>query len=117
MAKLVAGVPAGFDRIAGESFDAYYVRQTQALDKLTALAAALPEGEVVGQLLQFPVADGYAHYVVVKESPLSLQHIPFGDGYQIDPAHIRGIRKQDVLEHARRAKAIAKLFASRTARA
>ena len=65
-------------------------------------------GEVVGLVLMFPAADGHAVYRVSKASPLTLQHVPFGDAWRVPPAHIRGLRRQDILavERARRALAL-----------
>ena len=78
--------------------------------ELDAEASALPEGEVVGALLTFPVADGKAVYRVTKAKPLTLQHVPLGDGWTIPPAHIRGITRADVLEHVTRSRGITALF-------
>jgi len=64
-------------------------------------------GEVVGILLAFPVADGYAHYRVSKASPLTLQHVPYGDAWRIPAAHIRGLRKVDAIESERRRRGLA----------
>lgn len=47
-------------------------------------------------MIKFPVADGFAHYLVVSMQPLKLQHVPHGDGYSVLPATIRGLRKADV---------------------
>jgi len=63
-------------------------------------------GEVVGILLAFPVADGYAHYRVSKASPLTLQHVPYGDAWRISAAHIRGLRKADAIESERRRRGL-----------
>jgi hypothetical protein len=51
-----------------------------------------PKGYIMG----FGVADGSALYVVEKLRPLTLCHIPHGDGYQIPDAHLRGINIDDV---------------------
>lgn len=56
----------------------------------------LEPGKIVGAILQFSVADGFAPYIVVKEKPLTLQWIPFLDEYRADPALIRGLRKADI---------------------
>ena len=47
-------------------------------------------------IMHFPVADGKALYKVVKEKPLTLQHIPYGDAYQVQPALIRGLNFSDL---------------------
>jgi len=65
----------------------YDKAQREALD-------AIPSDE----LLTFPIADGEALYRIVKLSPLTLQHIPYGDGYCIPYSHIRGLRTEDALK-------------------
>lgn len=47
-------------------------------------------------LVRFHRADGYAIYRVVQEDPLTLQHVPFGDGYRIPAAHMRGLLLEDI---------------------
>lgn len=47
-------------------------------------------------VLEFGVADGHALYAVIKRKPLTLQHIPFLDAYQIPAAYVRGLRIEDV---------------------
>jgi hypothetical protein len=64
-------------------------------------------------VLSFGVADSYAHYLVVKRKPLTLQHIYYMDGYQIPAAHVRGLTLADVDDMLRRDKAMAALFAKK----
>jgi hypothetical protein len=79
-----------------------FAKEAAALDELQARSDALPEGEVVGALLRFPRADGYAFYVVTKDKPLTMAHVPFGDAWQVEPALIRGLVRGDVIEYLRR---------------
>ena len=65
------------------------------------------------EVLSFGVADSYAHYLVVKRKPLTLQHIYYMDGYQIPAAHVRGLTLADVDDMLRREKAMRELFASK----
>ena len=65
------------------------------------------------EVLAFGVADGYAHYLVVKRKPLTLQHIYYMDGYQIPAAHVRGLTVADVDDMIRREKAMRELFSSK----
>ncbi len=71
--------------------------QDKVYEALQAVSDALPLGEVKGLLVSFPYADGYAVYRVKSDKPLTLEHVPFGDAWQADPATIRGLRLQDVL--------------------
>jgi hypothetical protein len=85
MAKLLAKpYPGDFGFKPGEASKEYFQR-TDALEK------ALPWERI----MTFPVADGKACYLVVSESPFTLQHIPVGDAWQITSAHIRGLRLAD----------------------
>lgn len=59
------------------------------------------KGEVVGLIHHIPWADGAAYYLVTKAKPLTLQHIPIGDAWEVPYTYIRGIRKDDILEQAR----------------
>lgn len=107
----------GFERQLGESFDAHYRRTGDLLEQMRATSDALPEGQVEGALLAFPIADGKALYLVQKAEPLTLQHIPFLDGYQIPGAHLRGLDLEDVHSEQRHNRAMAALMArNRSAR-
>jgi len=55
-----------------------------------------PAGSLVGAFVHFPFADGCATYVVKKERPLQLLHVPYMDGYQASAITIRGLRVSDV---------------------
>lgn len=97
MAKLLAKpYPGEFGFRPGETSAEYFSR-TGELEK------AIPWDRV----MTFPVADGRACYLVVSEKPFTLQHIPVGDAWQIDYAHIRGLR----LEDWRRQRQFKSLFA------
>lgn len=57
----------------------------------------LPTGQVVGAVLQFPMGDGAAYYLVTKASPLTVEHIPVGDAWHAGQETIRGINKDTAL--------------------
>lgn len=86
--------------------------QSAELEFLKKQTEDLPEGAVKGAVMDFPVADGHAHYLVVEEAPLTVQHLNFWDGYSIPAAYVRGLEKEDVLESIHRTKAWARLAAS-----
>lgn len=100
----------GFQQQAGESFDAYYRRTDALLTEMMDRSAGLADGEVVGAILSFPIADGKALYVVQKAEPLTLQHIPFMDAYEIPAAHMRGIDITDVQDQLKHGKAMVALM-------
>jgi len=112
MARLdSSGYMAGeWETRPGEPTETWIQRTDEALAGLELESGRVDVdlGDVVGLLLTFPVADGHAFYRVSKASPLTLQHVPFGDAWRVPPAHIRGLRRQDILavERARRALAL-----------
>lgn len=79
------------------------------MQRLADVSNALAEGELVGGLLRFPVGDGYAQYLVIKDKPLTLQHIPFFDAYSTDPALIRGLRRPDIEQRLAAERSFARL--------
>jgi len=94
--------PGGWSQLPDEKLDDYLKRTEAMLQRLLAKSReAAADGEAAGIVLQFPVADGHAFYVVMKEKPLTLQHIPFSDAWQIPAAHVRGLTLRDVRDQAR----------------
>lgn len=49
---------------------------------------------LTGKVVRFPVADGYAQYMVMDGR--SMVHLPLLDAYQIPDAHARGLRVRDI---------------------
>lgn len=47
-----------------------------------------------GEVIRFPIADGYAAYMVIDGR--SMIHLPIGDAWQIPDAYARGLRVSDV---------------------
>lgn len=41
------------------------------------------KGAEAGKEIKFPIADGYAHYVVLSLKPCALIHLELGDAYQM----------------------------------
>lgn len=111
MAKLVDSPEAReMSASTGKSFSDFMKHQTAVLNRLEEKAEALPDGQIVGALIDFAVADGKAIYLVVNDSPLQLSHLPYGDGYAVHPALIKGLDRSDVLQQVKRAKAFGALF-------
>ena len=94
MARLMTGYPDGhwkYNRWKGElTCDC-----TDIMDCISKENADLDALDS-NRLMKFPVADGEAIYYVVKEKPLTLQHVPYGDGYSIPNAHMRGLTYSDL---------------------
>lgn len=49
---------------------------------------------MVGRIVKFQIADGYAEYVIYSVKPLQLVHVP--ESYDISAAHMRGLKLADV---------------------
>ena len=65
-------------------------------------------GEHVGEVIRFPVADGYAEYMVFDLNPVRLVHIPLGDAWHFEYVHL--LTKTEVLKKIQQQKALAELF-------
>lgn len=63
------------------------------------------DADLTGALLQWQRADGYAYYVVTKNKPLTISHLPLGDAWTVEAALIRGLTEADVREQLRRREA------------
>lgn len=92
MAKLSSKpYPGDWDFPEGADINAYFKKQDSQIDAIYA-AQPDPDGPtLVGACLRFPRGDGYALYVVVKDKPLTLAHVPFGDNWSADECTLRGI--------------------------
>jgi hypothetical protein len=78
------------------SWDEATKKYDAALDAAAKAARAKNPGDMVGETIKWGVADGYAVYMIVKQKPLIVQHVDWGDGYRVDPIMIRGLRLSDV---------------------
>jgi len=82
----------------------------------TATAARLREahkGELVGEIIGFPMADGQAQYMVKTEKPLVLIHLADFDAWDITASHMRGVRLADVRAMVARDRGMRELFSGR----
>lgn len=86
MARLDKKTWPGFERRDGEDWGAYYERQSGLVKEIGKKHT----------LMRFPVADGEALYAVITEKPLLLRHVPYGDGYHVAAATVRGLTIADV---------------------
>lgn len=97
LARLKAGIKSEHDK---------------AMDALRAKAEALPPGVIEGAILRFPAADGYALYLVTKDTgrTVEVKHIPHGDAWQVHPALLRGLRRADIVRQVETDRKVAALF-------
>jgi hypothetical protein len=99
MAKLLhEPYPGDWEWKPGVDFNEHHERTNKMLD------------EIAESMVRFPVADGYALYAVISLNPPILQHIPFGDAWQIPAAHIRGLTAKDIKSMLEREKSLKSLF-------
>jgi hypothetical protein len=68
--------------------------------------------KVTGKILRFPVADGYAQYMIW--TPTKWIHLDEVDGYHADAATVRGMRAQDVLDRVESAARLHAMFGARS---
>ena len=112
MAKLSITFPTFRFVEEKEDFITFLGRMDNLLTQLIYNSENLPEGKIAGAVISFPVADGKAFYLVTKERPLTLQHIPVGDAYKIDEAYIRGLKVKDIKNMIARDRAMRVLFST-----
>lgn len=98
---------AHLDHEFGDDFNARFLREDEIMDELQRVSDALPspihtDGKhlvpatklpetMVGRILRFPYADGYAFYRVTSARPFKVQHLKYGDAWEVHPATIRGL--------------------------
>lgn len=68
---------------------------------------------ILGEVIRFGVADGYAQYVVWRSSPLELIHVATGDAWHADRILLRGLTVTDVKDMVARDRRIAELFSKK----
>lgn len=68
---------------------------------------------LVGEVVRFPKADGYAQYLVWSARPLQLVHLPIGDAWQISAAEARGLRLSDIEQKVNQRRSLKAIFAGR----
>lgn len=116
MAKLQSSIQCPIPVDWG-NINEYHQRVDAWVEDQKALYRKLSKGDLVGESVRFQVADGYAHYLIVKERPFTLVHLDALDGYHANAATIRGYRLQDARADVERARRWAKAQAERAQRA
>jgi hypothetical protein len=84
------------ERKTRNTLDSFYKEEEADLAEYEKASAKATVANPVGFILRFGVADGSALYRVTCAKPFKIQHIPYGDGYRIPLAHIRGLRISEV---------------------
>ena len=76
--------------------------------ELKAMLQKRNNGKNVGEIIRFPVADGYAEYMVASMKPVELVHLPLGDAWDFQYAHL--LTAKEVQGQIDQQKALEKLF-------
>jgi hypothetical protein len=87
---------------------AYETACLEFIRKVQSYAKTCSTDKNAGEIIRFPVADGYAEYVVLSLKPVKLIHLPLADAYHFQYAN--RLTAIDVREEIKKSKAIAKLF-------
>lgn len=64
--------------------------------RLASMARQNGTSDLLGEVVRWQVADGYASYIVWNTKPLQLVHVAVGDAYSVEDALIRGLRVPDI---------------------
>lgn len=100
--------------IQSDYSDGWMEREAERLLAVQKAARAASKGDLVGEILRWQRADGYAQYMVVSQKPLILAHLAIGDAWQVEAALIRGLRLTDVREMVERERSLRKLFSKKS---
>ena len=86
--------PEGFDCVNTGDWQA---DEKKYFKKLVGFAKENGSGDLKGYIHRVGVADGYAAFVVLHNSPLTLIHCStLGDGYCAPTPYLRGLRVSDI---------------------
>ena len=85
-----SGSDGRFDYQTMQAVDnAYYAKCAEACHKNG-------NHPLLGEILRWQRADGYAEYMVWSTDPLTLIHLPVGDAWTVEAPLIRGLNLADV---------------------
>jgi hypothetical protein len=87
-----------------KGFQAVIDAEEPWIEKVRQWARDNGSGTLKGEIFRYGVADGYAQYVVLHSSPLTLIHLPVGDAWHIPDVVARGLRASDVKAYVERSK-------------
>lgn len=95
-------------KMVWSNFDGYQKDCEIYLSKLKTYAKKHNVGVNVGEIVQFPVADGSADYMLLKRKPLQIVHIGTMDAYETNLAKTLSLKTIDMMVDQR--KRVNKLF-------
>lgn len=95
----------------GASGETNYIETLKALAKGSVTTPKTkPNIDMIGEIIRFQRADGYAQYMIWDTKPLQLVWLELGDAYGVEEALIRGLRLEDVKQMVERERALRDLF-------
>lgn len=94
------------------NFEAYKADNERFVNELKEVLLKRKKGKNVGEIIRFPVADGYAEYMVASMRPLELVHLPLYDAWHFE--YVDRLTAADVKAKITQQKNLQKLFASKT---
>ena len=97
--------------LSRQPFSTYQTEEKAYVEKVQKWARENGQGDLAGEEVFFPFADGYARYVVLKTRPVRLIHLPIGDAWSYP--YIERLTEKDIRERVRQKKAVSKLFAAK----
>lgn len=116
MAKIY-DLPEGFTapRFDFSDMKGYREKEEAFINQLKDWCIKRAEGsgqENIGEVIDFPVADGKALYMVAAVKPVQLIHIPIGDCWSYQMAH--RITRKDIKDMVERNKRLKELFSKKS---
>lgn len=109
-------IPVPKLNVAGFDFERYQKDEEEYTQKLRDYCQVNGGNEdSVGEIISFPVGDGYAQYMVFNTKPVVLIHMPLGDAWQFRYAN--RLTRKDVLAEVNRGRKIKELFSRRVLKA
>lgn len=95
-----------------EKEEAYFAEMKAMARKANARPGRMREGllDLIGEVLRWPRADGYAVYMVWNVYPLEIVHLAVGDAWSIEPALIRGLNVAEVRRMVEHERAMKEMF-------
>ena len=96
MAKYAGSIHPDFKIDYSAPYQEQLELEEKWLEKVKEGYRKLAKGDLVGEEVRFPIADGYARYMVTKQRPLTVVHLEVGDAWQAHGPTIRGLNLADV---------------------
>jgi hypothetical protein len=90
----------------------YREDEKKFIENLSAFCKRRKKGDLIGRIIQFQVADGYAQYMVAGLKPVELIHLPLLDGYQSEFADLMTAEK--IKEMIERQDALERIFSKKS---